>query len=70
MQRPAPDVGRPGQRVRQGGYDDVRAAESLGVVTPASVSRDGQGTGQTVATEFDPADASTLGDVTGEAVEK
>lgn len=45
-------------------------AESLGVVTPTSVSRDGQGTGQTVVAEFDTADARMLGDVSGAAVEK
>jgi len=39
-------------------------------VTPTSVTLDGQGAGQTVDAEFDKADASKLGDVTGKAVEK
>jgi len=43
--------------------------ESLGVVTPTSVTRDGQER-QTVVAEFDKADASRLGDVTGKALEK
>ena len=45
-------------------------AESLGVVTPTSVTRDGQGAGQRVVVEFDKADASTLSDVTGKAIDK
>ena len=44
--------------------------ESLGVVTPTSVTLDGQGAGQTVDAEFNKADASKLGDVTGKALEK
>ena len=58
MQRATHDIRRPGQRVRQG------------VVTPTSVTRDGPETGQTVVAKFDKADASTLGAVTGKAVEK
>jgi preprotein translocase subunit SecD len=42
----------------------------LGVLTPTSVTLEGQGAGQTVVAEFDKADASKLGDVTGKAVEK
>jgi preprotein translocase subunit SecD len=39
-------------------------------VTPASVTRGGQGAGQTVVVEFDKAGASTLSDVTGKAIDK
>jgi len=39
-------------------------------VTPTSVTLDGQGSGQTVVVGFDKADASKLGDVTREALEK
>lgn len=45
-------------------------ADSLGVVTPRSVTRDGQGAGQTVEAELDKEDASKLGDVTGQALDK
>ena len=38
-------------------------------MTPTSVTRDGQER-QTVRAEFDKADASKLGDVTGKALEK
>lgn len=60
----------PGSACDRAGTTTYELAESLGVVTPTSVSRDDQGTGQTVGAEFDTADTSTLGDVTGAAVEK
>ena len=39
-------------------------------MTPTSVTRGGQGAGQTVVVKFDKADASTLSDVTGKAIDK
>jgi preprotein translocase subunit SecD len=52
------------------GVTTYELAESVGVVTPASVTRGGQGAGQTVVVEFDKAGASTLSDVTGKAIDK
>jgi preprotein translocase subunit SecD len=60
----------PGSACDRAGTTTYELGESLGVVTPTSVTRDGQGTGQTVAVEFDKADASTFGDVTGKAIDK
>jgi preprotein translocase subunit SecD len=60
----------PGKACDRAGTTTYELAESLGVVTPTSVTRDGPGAGQTVVAEFDKADASNLGDVTGKAVEK
>jgi preprotein translocase subunit SecD len=60
----------PGSACDGAGTTTYELAESLGVVTPTSVTLDGQGTGQTVVAEFDKADASKLGDVTGKALEK
>ena len=50
------------------GTTTYELAESLGVVTPTSVVREGQGEGQSVVVEFDEADAKTLADVTGKAI--
>lgn len=60
----------PGIACDRAGTTTYELGESLGVVTPTSVTRDGQGTGQTVNAKFDKADASKFGDVTGKAVEK
>jgi hypothetical protein len=60
----------PGSACDRAGTTTYELGESLGVVTPTSVTRDSQGTGQTVVAEFDKADASKFGDVTGKAVEK
>ena len=60
----------PGSACDRAGTTTYKLAESLGVVTPTSVTLDGQGAGQTVVAEFDKADASKLGDVTSEALEK
>ncbi len=59
----------PGSACDRAGTTTYELGESLGVVTPTSVTRDGQER-QTVDAEFDKADASKLGDVTGKAVEK
>jgi len=60
----------PGSACDRAGTTTYELAKSLGVVTPTSVTLDGQGAGQTLVAEFDKADASKLGDVTGKAVEK
>ena len=60
----------PGSACDRAGTTTYELAESLGVVTPASVTRDSQGTGQTVVVEFDKAEASTFSDVTGRAIDK
>jgi hypothetical protein len=60
----------PGSACDRAGTTTYELGESLGVVTPTSVTLDGQGAGQTVDAEFDKADASKLGDVTGKALEK
>jgi preprotein translocase subunit SecD len=60
----------PGSACDRAGTTTYKLAKSLGVVTPLSVTRDDQGTGETVVVEFDKADASKLGDVTGKAIEK
>ena len=59
----------PGSACDRAGTTTYELGESLGVVTPTSVTRDGQER-QTVVAEFDKADARRLGDVTGKAVEK
>jgi preprotein translocase subunit SecD len=59
----------PGNACDRAGTTTYELGESLGVVTPASVTRDGQDR-QTVVVEFDKADASKFGDVTGKALEK
>jgi len=60
----------PGSACDRAGTTTYELAKSLGVVTPTSVTLDGQGAGQTVVAELDKADASKLGDVTREALEK
>lgn len=60
----------PGTTCDRTGTTTYELAESLGVVTPTSVTRDGQGAGQRVVVEFDKEDASTLSDVTGKAIDK
>jgi len=60
----------PGSACDRAGTTTYKLGESLGVVTPVSVTLDGQAAGQTVNAEFDKADASKLGDVTGKAIEK
>ena len=59
----------PGSACDRAGTTTYELGESLGVVAPKSVKRNGQER-QTVDVEFDKADASKLGDVTGKAVEK
>lgn len=60
----------PGSACDRAGTTTYELGESLGVVTPTSVTLDGRGAGQTVNAEFDKADAGKLGDVTGKALEK
>ena len=60
----------PGSACDRAGETTYELAKSLGVVTPTSVTLEGQGAGQTVAVEFDKADASKLGDVTSKALDK
>jgi preprotein translocase subunit SecD len=59
----------PGSACDRAGTTTYGLAKSLGVVTPTSVTRDGQRTGQTVVAELDEADASKFGDVTGKTVD-
>ncbi|MBC7559413.1 MAG: hypothetical protein H7270_08665 [Dermatophilaceae bacterium] len=59
----------PGSACNRAGTITYELGESLVVVTPTSVTRDGQDR-QTVNAEFDKAGASKFGDVTGKAVEK
>jgi hypothetical protein len=58
----------PGSACDRAGTTTYKLAKSLGVVTPRSVRRDAQG--ESVEADFDKADATRFGDVTGEAVEK
>ena len=58
----------PGTACDLNGTTTYDLADSLGVVTPTSVTRDGQGSAQTVGVEFDEADAKTLSDATGKAL--
>ena len=60
----------PGTTCDEAGTTTYELGESLGVMTPASVTRDGQGAGQDVVVEFDKAGASTLSDVTGKAIDR
>ena len=60
----------PGSACDRAGTTTYVLAGSLGGVTPTSVAREGQGAGQTVVAEFDKADASKIGDVSGKALEK
>ena len=60
----------PGSACDRAGTTTYVLAGSLGGVRPTSVAREGQGAGQTVVAEFDKADASKIGDVTGKALEK
>lgn len=59
----------PGSACDRAGTTTYKLGESLGVVTPTSVTRDGQER-QALEVEFNKADASKFGDVTGKAVEK
>jgi len=59
----------PGSACDRAGTTTFELGASLGVVTPTSVTRDGQER-QTLVAEFDKAGASKLGDVTGKALEK
>jgi preprotein translocase subunit SecD len=59
----------PGSACDRAGTTTYELGESLGVVAPKSVKRNGQER-QTVDVEFDKADASKFGDVTGKALEK
>jgi preprotein translocase subunit SecD len=52
------------------GTASYELGESLGVVTPTSVTRGGQGSGQTVVVELDKAGAATLAEVTRQALDK
>lgn len=58
----------PGSACDRAGTTTYKLGESLGVLTPTSVTR-GQDR-QTVVVELDKADAGKLGDVTGVALEK
>lgn len=60
----------PGTACGLDGTTTYELAESLGVVTPISVTRDGQGGAQTIGVEFGEADASTLSEVTGDATDE
>lgn len=60
----------PGRACDRAGTTTYELAKSLGVMTPTSVTLEGQGAGQTVVAEFDKADASKLGAVTRQALEK
>lgn len=50
------------------GETTYQLGESLGVVTPASASRSGQGPDQTIDLTFGREDTDTLAEVTGEVV--
>lgn len=60
----------PGSACDRAGTTTYELGESLGVVTPTSVTLGGQGAGPTVVAELDKADARKFGDVTAKAVEK
>ncbi|GEK20534.1 SecDF P1 head subdomain-containing protein [Cellulomonas xylanilytica] len=57
----------PGSACDIGGATTYELGETLGVVTPTSVTREGQA-GEAVAVEFDEADTKTLEDVSGQAI--
>ena len=59
----------PGSACDWAGTTTYELGESVGVLTPTSVTRDGQDR-QTVVAEFDKADSNKLGDVTRKALEK
>ncbi len=59
----------PGKACDWAGTTTYALGESVGVLTPTSVARDGQDR-QTVVAEFDKADSNKLGDVTRKALEK
>jgi preprotein translocase subunit SecD len=59
----------PGSACDVAGNTTYQVGESLGVVTPRSVKRDGQEK-RAVSTQLDKADAKKFGDVTGKAVQK
>ena len=59
----------PGSACDRAATTTYELGKSLGVVTPTSVTRDGQER-QTVNAEFDKADATKFGDVTGKALDK
>ncbi len=60
----------PGSACNSAGTTTYELGESLGVVTPTSVTRTGRGAGQTVDVMFDTADGNTLAEVTRAAVGK
>jgi len=60
----------PGSACGRAGTTTYELDESLGVVTPTSVTRDGSGTGQTVVVAFDEADAAKLSSISSEALDK
>jgi len=60
----------PGSACDRAGTTTYELGESVGVVTPTSVARGDQGSGQTVVVGFDKADSNKLGDVSREALEK
>ena len=60
----------PGSACDQAGATTYELAESLGVVTPASVARADQGAGHTVVLELEPEGARTLDAATGQATGK
>jgi len=60
----------PGSACDWAGTTTYELGESLGVVTPTSVARGDQRSGQTVVVGFDTADSNKLGDVTRKALEK
>ena len=60
----------PGSACDRAGTTTYELGESVGVVTPTSVARGDQGSGQTVVVGFDKADSNKLGDVTRKALEK
>ena len=59
----------PGSACDKAGTTTYELGESLGVLTPTSVTRDGQEK-QSLRAEFDKADASKFGEVTRKALEK
>lgn len=58
----------PGSACDTSGTTTYDVGASLGVLTPTSVTRDGQGAEQTVFLQFGTADTTTLGDITAEAL--
>ena len=60
----------PGSACDRAGVTTYELGEPLGVVTPTTVTRSGDGAGQSVDVTFGTEDSTTLGDVTGAAVGK